>query len=340
MSFAWPLALLSLWLVPLAVGAYLWAQRRRPKYAARFTNLDLLANVVDKTPNWRRHVPAVLGLLALTSLLVALARPEFVHKTPKQEATVVLVTDVSGSMTATDIQPTRMDAAKTAAHTLVDKLPKGFRLSLVSFSAGVRTVVAPTTDRDLMNAAIDSLTPVGGTAMGDGIVEGIAASKLSTVDAKGQAVPTPTPTATATTTGEKPENPPVIMVLLSDGANTLGQTDPLDAADQAKNEGIPIFTIALGTQDGVAIVTDNQGRQRRVNVPPDEETLKQIAEMTEGKFFSAPSSDDLQSIYNDLGSKIGYDETTSEATVGFAAFGALAVLAAGAISLLWFNRFP
>ncbi len=233
MSFAWPLALLSLWLVPLAVVAYLWAQRRRPKYAARFTNLDLLANVVDKTPNWRRHVPAVLGLLALTSLLIALARPEFVHKTPKQEATVVLVTDVSGSMTATDIQPTRMDAAKTAAHTLVDKLPKGFRLSLVSFSAGVRTVVAPTTDRDLMDAAIDSLTPVGGTAMGDGIVEGIAASKLSTVDAKGQAVPTPTPTATAN--GEKPENPPVIMVLLSDGANTLGQTDPLDAADQAKN---------------------------------------------------------------------------------------------------------
>jgi Ca-activated chloride channel family protein len=273
-------------------------------------------------------------------LFIALARPEFVHKVPKQEATVVLVTDDSGSMTPTDIEPTRMDAAKESAHTLVEKLPKGFRLSLVSFSAGVRTVVAPTTDRDLMNAAIDSLTPVGGTAMGDGIVEGIAASKLSTVDAKGQAVASPTPTATPAANGDTPENPPVIMVLLSDGANTLGQTDPLDAAQQAKDQGIPIFTIALGTQDGVAIVTDNLGRQRRVNVPPDEETLKQIADMTGGKFFSAPSADDLQSIYNDLGSKIGYDKTTSEATVGFAAFAALAMLAAGGLSLLWFNRFP
>ncbi len=337
MSFAWPLALLSLWLVPLAVAAYVWAQRRRPKYAARFTNLDLLANVVDKTPGWRRHVPAALGLLALTALLVALARPEFVHKVAKQEATVVLVTDVSGSMTATDIQPTRMDAAKAAGHTLVDKLPKGFRLSLVSFSAGVRTVVAPTTDRDLMNAAIDSLTPVGGTAMGDGIVEGIAASQLSADDTTAR--PAVTPSATAGS-GDKAENPPVILVLLSDGANTLGQTDPIDAATQAQEQGIPVFTIALGTQDGVAVVTDNQGRERRVSVPPDEETLKQIAEMTEGKFFSAPSAEDLQSIYNDLGSKIGYNETTSEATVGFAGFGAVALLAAGALSLLWFNRFP
>ncbi|MEO8541866.1 MAG: VWA domain-containing protein [bacterium] len=337
MSFVWPLALLSLILVPVVVALYILVQRRRPKYAARFTNLDLLANVVDKTPGWRRHVPAALGLLALTSLLIAVARPEFVHKVPKQEATVVLVTDVSGSMTATDIEPTRMDAAKTAAHTLVEKLPKGFRLSLVSFSAGVRTVVAPTTDRELMNSAIDSLTPVGGTAMGDGIVEGIAASHLSPDDVKAAANPTATPAAGA---GDKKENPPVILVLLSDGANTLGQTDPIDAATQAQEQGIPIFTIALGTQDGVAIVTDAQGRQRRVNVPPDEETLKQIADMTEGKFFSAPSSDDLQSIYEALGSKIGYNETTSEATVGFAGFAALAVLAAGALSLLWFNRFP
>jgi Ca-activated chloride channel family protein len=335
MSFVWPLALLGLILVPIAVAAYIWAQRRRPKYAARFTNLDLLANVVDKTPNWRRHVPAALGLLALTSLLIAVARPEFVHKVPKQEATVVLVTDVSGSMTATDIQPTRMDAAKTAAHTLVEKLPKGFRLSLVSFSAGVRTVVAPTTDRALVNSAIDSLVPVGGTAMGDGILEGIAASQLTPEQPSAKVAPTPTPAA-----GQKAENPPVIMVLLSDGANTLGQTDPIDAAQQAKDQGIPIFTIALGTQDGVAIVTDNLGRQRRVNVPPDEETLKQISAITDGKFFSAPSSDDLQSIYKDLGSKIGYNETSSEATVGFAGFAALAVIAAGALSLLWFNRFP
>lgn len=335
MSFIWPLALLSLLLVPLALGLYVLAQRRRPKYAARFTNLDLLANVVDKTPGWRRHVPAALGLLALTSLLVALARPEFVHKVPKQEATVVLVTDISGSMTATDIEPTRMDAAKESAHTLVEKLPKGFRLALVSFSAGVRTVVAPTTDRDLMNSAIDSLTPTGGTAMGDGILEGLAASVLTSEQPTAKVAPTPAPAD-----GEKSESPPVILVLLSDGANTLGQADPIDAATRAQEQGIPIFTIALGTQDGVATVTDSQGRQRTVNVPPDEETLRAIAEMTEGKFFSAPTADDLQSIYEDLGSRIGYDETATEVTVGFAGLAALVMMAAGGLSLLWFNRFP
>jgi Ca-activated chloride channel family protein len=336
MSFIWPAALIGLILLPIAVGLYILAQRRRPKYAARFTNLDLLANVVDKTPNWRRHVPAALGLLSLAALLIAVARPQFEHKVPKQEATVILVTDISGSMTATDIQPTRMAAAQEAAHTLVKELPSGFRIGLVSFSAAVRTNVAPTTDKDVVDSAIDALVPVGGTAMGDGILEGIAASELNPEgQPNAKVAPTATPGA-----GDKAEDSPVIMVLLSDGANTLGQTDPIDAAQQAADKKIPIFTIALGTQNGVATVTDNRGRTQTVRVPPDEETLQQISEMTEGKFFSAPSSDDLKSIYSDLGSKIGYDTTTSEATVGFAAAAAVLMLAAGGLSLLWFNRFP
>lgn len=335
MSFAWPIALLGLVLVPLFVSLYVLAQLRRPKYAARFTNLDLLANVVDKSPGWRRHVPAALGLLALTALLVSLARPEWEHKVPKQEATVVLVTDISGSMNATDIQPTRMDAAKEAGHLMVSELPEGFRIALVTFSAGVRTVVPPTTDKEIVDAAIDGLEPIGGTAMGDGILEGIAASKLTPEGPPARQAPTPTPAA-----GEQGEDSPVIMVLLSDGANTLGQTHPLDAAQQAADERIPVFTIALGTPDGVATVIDNQGRERTVRVPPDEETLMEIAEMTDGKFFSAPSADELRSIYEDLGSKIGYDTETTEITVGFAAAAALLVIAAGGLSLLWFNRFP
>ncbi|MBK6317349.1 MAG: VWA domain-containing protein [Dehalococcoidia bacterium] len=334
MSFAWPLALLSLWLVPLAVALYVLAQYRRPKYAARFTNLDLLANVVEKTPGWRRHIPAVLGLLALATLLTSLARPELEHKVPKEEATVVLVTDISGSMTATDIEPTRMAAAQEAAHTMVDELPEGFRIALVTFSAGVRTVVAPTTEKAVVEAAIDALKPLGGTAMGDGIVEGIAASQL---DPEAIAA---TPSSKGGLDGGQSEDSPVIMILLSDGANTLGQTDPIDAAQQAKELGIPIFAIALGTQDGVAVVTDSQGRQRSINVPPDEDTLQEIAATTGGKFFSAPSADDLESIYEDLGSRIGYDIETTEITVGFAAAAAMLVLAAGGLSLLWFNRFP
>ena len=333
MSFAWPLALLGLALVPMAIAMYVLAQYRRPKYAARFTNLDLLANVVEKTPNWRRHVPAALGLLALAALLVSLARPEWEHKVPKQEATVVLVTDISGSMTATDIEPTRMAAAQEAGHTMVAELPEGFRIALVTFSAGVRTVVAPTTDKAVVDAAIDGLKPLGGTALGDGILEGIAASQLlpeEPIDAR---------TAPANSDDDEGD-PPVIMVLLSDGANTLGQADPLDAAQEAADLGIPIFAIALGTQDGVATVTDTQGRQRTLRVPPDEETLMAIAEMTEGKFFSAPTAEELKSVYEDLGSKIGYDTETTEVTVGFAAVAALLVLAAGGLSLLWFNRFP
>lgn len=336
MSFVWPLALIGLALVPLAIAMYVLAQYRRPKYAARFTNLDLLANVVEKTPNWRRHVPAALGLLALTALLVSLARPEWEHKVPKQEATVVLVTDISGSMTATDIEPTRMAAAQEAGHTLVAELPDGFRIALVTFSAGVRTVVAPTTDKAVLDAALDGLKPVGGTALGDGILEGIAASRM--------APPNPEETNAApsrsSAEGDDEGDPPVIMVLLSDGANTLGQADPLDAAQEAAALGIPIFAVALGTQDGVATITDNQGRQRQLRVPPDEETLQAIAEMTDGRFFSAPTADDLKSVYEDLGSRIGYDTETTEVTVGFAGLAALMVMAAGGLSLLWFNRFP
>lgn len=338
MSFVWPLALLALIVVPLAVALYIWSQFRQPRYAARFTNLDLLANVVDSAPNWRRHLPAVLGLLALTALLISLARPEWEHKVPKQEATVVLVTDVSGSMTATDIEPTRMAAAQQAAHTLVAELPDGFRMSLVAFSTGVRTVVAPTTDKEVVDAAIDTLTPGGGTAMGDGIMEGIAASQLNTTPVEG--ADGAQPRTRDAQDAPDAEDPPVIIVLLSDGANTVGSAHPLDAAEEAVNQGIPIFAIALGTEDGIATVTDNQGRERRLRVPPDEETLQEIAAMTDGAFFSAPSAEDLTSVYEDLGSKIGYDTETSEITYGFAAAGALLVLAAGALSLLWFNRFP
>jgi Ca-activated chloride channel family protein len=335
-GFAWPLALLSLVLVPLLVALYIWVQSRRPKYAARFTNLDLLANVVDKAPNWKRHVPAVLGLLALTALLLSLARPEWQHKVPKEEATVVLVTDISGSMNATDVEPTRMAAAKVAGHQLVEDLPDGFRIALVTFSAGVRTVVAPTTEKASVDAAIDALTPTGGTAMGDGILEGIAAAALNPEEPTARVAPT----SAAGEPGEQAEDSPVILVLLSDGANTLGQTDPIDAAQQAADANIPIFAIALGTQEGVATVIDNQGRERTVRVPPDEETLQEIAEMTEGRFFSAPDAGELSSIYEELGSRIGYNTETTEVTVGFAGAAAALVMAAGVLSLLWFNRFP
>jgi len=344
-SFVWPLALLGLLIVPLALFAYLAVQRRRPQYAARFTNLDLLANVVDKTPGWRRHVPSALYLLALVGLLTALARPQMTLATPKEEATVLLVMDVSGSMNAEDVEPTRMAAAQLAGKTLVEALPEGFRIGLITFSTGTRTLVEPTTDRELVNNALDSLVPNGGTAMGDAIVHAVESARLLQNDGVLSSTSSVTPSSTPDrrnerAAGDEAEDEPVIIILLSDGFNTAGSTDPLDATESAIEAGLPIFTIALGTPDGVALVTDSQGRQRTVRVPPDEETLAEIAELTEARFFSAPTAEELQSVYEDLGSKIGYDEEQREITVGFVAAAAALVVAAGGLSLLWFNRFP
>ncbi|MGE5596165.1 MAG: VWA domain-containing protein, partial [Hyphomicrobiales bacterium] len=169
MSFAWPAALVALLLVPLAIWAYLAVQRRRARYAVRFTNLDLLANVVDEEPGWRRHLPAALYIAALAALLLALARPEVSVAVPKEQATVILVTDVSGSMNAKDVEPTRLAAAQQAAGVLVDELPEGFRVALVTFSTGVQTRVLPTTDREAVRSALEQLRANGGTAMGEAL---------------------------------------------------------------------------------------------------------------------------------------------------------------------------
>ena len=347
MSFSYPLALLLLLAIPLAAGAYLVMQRRRPKYAVRFTNLELLANVVDASPGWRRHVPPILSLAALALLVIGLARPEVTTKAPKEEATVVLVTDVSGSMNATDVAPTRLAAAQQSALALLEKLPAKVQVSLISFSNSVTVLVPPTTDREAVKLALDRLRPRGGTAMGDAMQTALDVVRPPEVLPPGvggpspvPTAPTPTPRPSATGGSKSPDVPPAFIILLSDGAQTLGIIQPLDAADAAKAMDVPIFTIALGTQQGVAQVEDNQGRTRTVRVPPDEQTLMEIAEITGGKFFSAPTKDELDAIYKDLGSKIGYTEEQSEVTWAFAGLGALLVAVSGGLSLLWFNRFP
>jgi Ca-activated chloride channel family protein len=338
MTFLWPWMLLALGVVPVLAGLYAVMQRRRPKYAARFTNLDLLANVVEASPGWRRHIPPVLYLLAIAAVVVALARPQLVTKTPRQEGTVVLVTDVSGSMNATDVNPTRMAAAQEAAHTLVDRLPKGFRVSLIAFSSGVSVLVPPTTEKESVHAAIDRLSPLGGTAMGDALATAVDVVKAALAPADGASGgPAPAPEAPIRAEGEAA---PAVIVLLSDGANTVGTYQPLDAARLAAEAGIPVYAVALGTPDGVAVVIDPQGRQRTVRVPPDVETLQAIAETTGGRAFQAPGADQLASIYRDLGDRIGYYEERTDVTWAGAALAGVLVLAGGALGLLWFNRFP
>lgn len=345
MIFAWPVALLALLLVPLAILAYWAVQRRRPKYAARFTNLDLLANVVEDSPGWRRHLPAGLYVAALAALLLALARPAVTVNVPKQQATVILVMDVSGSMNAADVQPTRLLAAEASANKLLDELPPGFRVALVTFSTSVQTRVPPTTNREEVRQALGRLTANGGTAMGEALVQALditraAEEALGNGTAGPNGATTPTPTPTPSSAAATPKDSPYVVILLSDGFNTAGVIEPLSAADQAATLKVPVFTIALGTANGVAEVTDGTGRTRLVRVPPDEATLKAIADRTQAKFFSAPSAKDLQGIYSDLGSRIGYDQQRREITWGFAGAAAAFVVAAGGLSLLWFNRFP
>jgi Ca-activated chloride channel family protein len=350
MSFDAPAALLLLLIIPVGVALYVMVQRRRQRYAARFTNLDLLANVVDESPGWKRHVPAALYALALAVLLLALARPQTTRSVPKEQATIMLVTDISGSMNATDVQPTRLGAAQTSALQLLDELPKSFRVGLISFSNSVNTLVPPTTDRDAVKSALLHLKPNGGTAMGDAIETALDDLKAAneppqpdaTIAGAGNASPTPTPTPTPAPVDANgnPIKPTNVIVLLSDGANTLGRTDPLDAANDAKDQNVPIYTIALGTADGVAEVTDQAGRIRRVPVPPDPQTLQTISQTTNGQSFEAPSSQQLQAIYKDIGSKLAHENKDEEITFVFAGIGAAFLVLAAGLSLAWFNRFP
>ncbi|MEO9255744.1 MAG: VWA domain-containing protein [Tepidiformaceae bacterium] len=344
MSFISPGWLLLLLLIPVAIGGYWAMQRRRSKYTVRFTNLDLLANVVDKTPDWRRHVPPVLFLLALCALIVGVARPETTTSVPKEEATIMLVTDVSGSMNATDVAPTRLAAAQKSAGQLLDQLPKSFRVGLISFSNTVNTQVQPTTDRAAVKQALASLQPKGGTAMGDALMAALddlqAASATATPKTNGgnaQSTPTPVP---QTNSAGKPANPTNVIVLLSDGAQTLGQAQPQEAAAAAAEQGIPIYTIALGTPDGVAQVEDQSGRVRSIPVPPDPQTLQEISDTTGAKSFDAPTAEQLQAVYNDIGSRIGHENKEQEIAYVFAGLGALLLIAGAGLSMLWFNRFP
>jgi Ca-activated chloride channel family protein len=333
-SVQWPGLLWALLLVPVALAAYLLAQRRRSRYTVRFTNLDLLANVVSGTPGWRRHVPPGFYLLALAALLISLARPQAITLVPKEQATIVLVMDVSGSMNATDVQPTRMVSAQRAATTFVEQLPEKFRVGIVSFGKIAETLIRPTTDRAAVYEAIDSLHAEGATAMGDGIARALDVKRPPTPSSTGPgARPAPNPPSTG-------NDPPLIVLLLSDGANTQGRTQPMDAADDAKALGVPVFTIALGTDQGMVDVPDEAGNLRRIPVPPDKLTLRRIAEITRARFFAAPSNRDLKAVYRELGSKVGFVKDHQEVTVVFAATGLLFLVAGAAMSLVWFSRFP
>jgi Ca-activated chloride channel family protein len=327
MSFAWSAFLWGLLLVPAAGVLYLLAQRRRKRHAVRFTNLELLANLVPHTPGWRRHLPPVLLLMALSALLLGLARPQATVLVPREEANVVLVMDVSGSMEATDVSPNRLAAAQEAAGAFLDQLPDDLRVGLVSFSEREQVLSPPTEDHAVVSDALGSLQAGGGTAMGDGLLRATEISQLGVgrgneADARGS--------------GGNGQSVPAAVVLLSDGANTDGETRPEEAAGRARSLGVPVYTVALGTEEGT--VEGPSGQE--VPVPPDQETLRLVASETGGEFFASATEADLVSVYRDLGSSLGFVEEKREVTAAFAGTGAALILAGGVLSTLWSGRLP
>jgi Ca-activated chloride channel family protein len=341
MTFGSPELLVGLLLIPLAIAGYLFVQRRRVRYAVRFTNVDLVANLVPRMPAWRRHVPPVLYLAAIGALALALARPTMTMAVPREEATIILAIDISRSMIATDVQPTRLAAAQKAASDFVDQLPESFQVGLVAFSTAPRVLVTPTTDRAAIHGALASLIADGGTALGDAIAMSLDVAGLPR--SSGPIAPTPAPSGSAApspSASPSGEPPLVATVLLSDGANSTGELEPLDAASQAAALGVPVYTIALGTENGSVQVRNDRGDLVTVRVPPDVETLAAVAETTGARFFDAPTAEDLAQIYNSLGSKVGFTEEPQEVTQLFAAVGLAFVLVGAGLAAHWFNRFP
>jgi Ca-activated chloride channel homolog len=327
-SFEAPMLLLGLLVLPVAVAVYFLLQRGQSRYAVRYSNLAVLEAVVDRTSSWARHVPAALLLAALAALCVALARPTVTVAAPQEQATVVLVVDVSGSMRAEDVTPSRLEAAREAMRTFVDRVPKKVRVALVAFSDGPEVVTAPTSDRKLLSAGIDYLTPGFGTAIGDALARAV---EVVTPPSEAGGVQQAPPTADG--------KPLSAILLLSDGAQTRGTLSPSEGASRAERAKVPIYTIALGTDEGT-IEVFRFGEQRTIPVPPDRVTLRQVAEATGGEYYDAPDAERLQSVYERLGSQVGRADEEREVSVAFLAGGAALLLAAGVAAGLRLPRLP
>jgi Ca-activated chloride channel family protein len=317
-TFGSPWSLLWLLAIPVIVWLIVLYQRRRHRYAERWASPALLPNLVDRFPGRNRYVPLAILLVALAALIVGVARPHATVSVKREEATVMIAIDTSRSMGATDISPSRLDAAKNAANRLVDIVPEKFRVGVVSFSSRAQLAIAPTTDRTLVRSAIGSLHPLEGTAIGDAVL--LSAS----LGLKQRA-------SDGTT-------PPTTVLLVSDGARDGGQTTPIAAARKVRDEHVPVFTVLLGTPNGVVKHELPGGYVETIRVPPSPQTLQLIANTTGGQFFRAASEKDLRKVYENLGSRLGHKRQSREITDLFAGGAAILLLIGACLSALWFRR--
>ena len=330
MRFEIPLALLSLVLLPAIVVGYVLARHRRPRYAVRFTNLQVLRGVAPRLSARREHAIAALGFAALALLCVAVARPQITRVVPVENATVLLVLDTSRSMLSSDVAPTRLGAAKQAAHSFLDRVPDRLRIGLVTFAGDVTVAAFPTHDREQLHASVAGISrwsAGGGTAIGDALVRAVELAG----DAVGERG------LSTRSDGKDGKESPVTILFLSDGRQNRGLIPPEQGAAAAKGAGIPVFTVALGTDRPDR---GGFGFGGGFNRTPDRETLSAIARTTGGEYFAARSAEALSSAYHDLGSRLGRAERETEVTFLFVAAAGIALAAAAALSRFWAPGLP
>ncbi len=317
MRFGAPLVLLALLALPLLGIWYAGRQRDRRAAAAAFAAPRMQPSVAPRRPRWRRHVPMVAFALAIALLVLAAARPQRTVAVPVEHAAIMLATDVSGSMQATDVQPNRLVAAKRAARAFLDRVPARVNVGVMAFNEHPSVLQSPTLDRAGVRDAIDRMTVSGGTATGDAIAAALTAL---------QNVP-----------GVGGRRPPGAIVLISDGSSDFG-IDPVAAAQAAARLRIPVYTVALGTDHGTIQVRGARGATRTVRVPPDPQSLAAIAHASGGQTFTAATTGGLSAVYERLGSQLGRRDERRQVTSAFAAGGLVLLLAGAGMSLRWFGR--
>jgi Ca-activated chloride channel family protein len=351
MGLLWPGFLVLLGLIPLMVAVYIWMLRRRRRFAVRYSSLALVREALPHQSRLRRHLPFALFLLALAGLVIALGRPVAFVDVPYGQATIMLAVDVSRSMCSTDIRPNRLQSAQAAALSYIERQEASTQIGIVAFAGFAALVQPPTSDQEALEAAIEGLTPARWTAIGSGILESLDAiaeidRSIAPIDSDmaPQVLPAPAPSGVYA---------PHIIVVLTDGASNAGPL-PLDAARQAVERGVRVYTIGFGTEDPGGAMMDCRARYQggdssgggqqfgqgsqlggRYRRGIDETTLKQVAAMTGGEYYSATSASELQNVFENLPTHLSFKQETTEISVGFVAIGALLAALAMVLALIW-----
>ncbi|MBY0511478.1 MAG: VWA domain-containing protein [Rhodospirillaceae bacterium] len=346
MTFIWPTLLWLLLIVPVIVALYILMLRRKNKAALRYASLSMVRQAMGAGAGVRRHVPPILFLMALTIMIAAIARPAAVVTLPSQRSTVILAMDVSGSMRAEDVQPSRFVAAQTAAKAFIADQPKDTRIGIVAFAATALLVQAPTHNREELNAAIDRFQTQRGTAIGSGVLVSLQ-TLFPTESFEPSRAPDGRPMErrrgmslddAPKADAEKKAAAPgsyqsAVIILLTDGQATTGP-DPLETARIAADKGVRVYTVGVGSKEGTLL--GYEGRSMRVQL--DEETLQTMADLTHGQYFRAESAADLKKVYDAMNTQLIMEKAKTEVTAAFSAVAAVLALISVALSMLWFNR--